>query len=104
MAANVVGTVKKKFVSNQIIIPLYFVLTGLLYAGFFSILMGYKWVTKTQLSYYRTFIQIFIAVVLLIRFGSFRKKHRYIEGDSTLISASAYFIIINIFIANFKSI
>ena len=103
MAENVVGTVKKKFVSNQIIIPLYFVLTGALYAGFFSILMGYKWVTKEQLAYYRTYIEIFIAVVLLIRFGSFRKKHRYIEGDSTLICASASFILINIVVGNFKS-
>ena len=88
--------------SKDFIIYFYFTLMFFYYASylllFFHILDSSKYIYFYNLN---NFIQLFIALFLLIRFHPFRQKFEFHPSDSHIIFASACFLIVNLGIVNY---
>jgi len=93
---NTVGGFIRNIDTNleHISVPVYYVAIAVLYIIYFMSMLGIAYVDPQYTDYLNTGIQIFIAVVLLIRFNPFRKI-QCTSNDAILITASAVFMLIN---------
>lgn len=90
--------------SEDYIIYFYFGLMFLYYASY--LLLYFKFLGASYYVYFielNTFIQLFIAILLLIRYNPLQEKFKLSKSDSHLIFASACFIIINVGILQYFS-
>lgn len=87
---------------KDFIIYFYFTMIFLYYTSYlllyFEILDSSKYVYFYQLN---IFIQLFIALFLMIRYHPFLKKYQWNPSDGHIIFASGCFIIINLGIVHF---
>jgi len=77
-------------------LSVYYWMIVLLYLLYFATILGISYFNNIQqyIHYLNSFIQIFVAVVLLIRFNPLRNI-KLAESDVPLIIASASFLLLN---------
>ncbi len=75
--------------------PIYYLLVILIYFIYFVTAIGIAYINPDYAIYLNHTIQLFIAVVLIIRFNPFRKKLTCNMNDRTFILASSFFLLIN---------
>jgi hypothetical protein len=80
---------------DKIASPIYYWLIVLLYFLYLAVFFGLFYMNAKYLNHLSIFIQIFIAVVLIIRFNPLR-NHVVKSSDSTIIFASAFFLLMNV--------
>jgi len=89
---------------NLIIIIVYVLLITVYYVFLFLIYFKIMSVTNYKYVYdLNNFIQLFIAVFLLIRYHPFKNKYHLNTSDVYLIFASACFLIINLGVVHYFS-
>jgi len=74
--------------------PVYFWLVGTIYVFYFVSMFGIASINPDYTDYLNNTVQIFIAVILIIRFNPFRKLN-CTTNDRVLIMSSAVFLLIN---------
>ena len=85
--------------------PIYYLLVILIYFIYFVTAIGIAYINPDYGIYLNHIIQLFIAVVLIIRFNPFRKKLTCNMNDRTFILASSFFLLVNDeFMAYLKSL
>ena len=75
--------------------PVYYLLVLLIYVIYIVSAVGIAYINPDYAIYLNHVIQLFIAVVLIIRFNPFRKKLTCNINDRTFILASSFFLLIN---------
>lgn len=75
--------------------PVYFWLIGLFYVVYLAAFFGVVYIQPTYIHWLTIWIQVFISVVLLIRFNPFR-KHASNGCNHVLIFACASFLLLNV--------
>ncbi len=75
--------------------PLYFISTGFLFIGYIAMFLGISYISPKYIRTISNIVYIFIAVLLLYKFNSFREVSTISAYDSKLISLSASFILFN---------
>ena len=75
--------------------PVYYLLVLLIYVIYIVSAIGIAYINPDYAIYLNHVIQLFIAVVLIIRFNPFRKKLTCNINDRTFILASSFFLLIN---------
>jgi len=73
----------------------YYWIIGIIYFLYFVSLMGIAYINPSYTSYLNSFIRIFVAFVLLLRFNYWRKITCISTNDRVIIMASAMFLLIN---------
>lgn len=79
---------------SQVSSSIYYLVIGIIYFTYFVSLLGIAYINPSYTKYLNTFIRIFVAFVLLIRFNPWRKI-ACTANDRILIMASAVFLLIN---------
>lgn len=79
---------------DDVTIWFYFGLITLYYLVYFLIFIGYIQ-HKNAIDFLNTFIQVFIALFLIIRFHPYR-KHQLRRSDPYIIFASGFFLLLNL--------
>ena len=74
--------------------PIYYWLAGTIYLIYFASMFGIASVNPEYTDYLNNIIQVFIAVILIIRFNPLRKLS-CTPNDRVLIMSSAMFLLIN---------
>lgn len=80
---------------DKIASPIYYWLIGLFYLFYLAAFFGFFYVQPAYIHVLSAVIQIFISIVLLIRFNPFR-KHAVYESNNILVFACAFFLLINV--------
>lgn len=75
--------------------PVYYLLVVLIYLIYIITAIGIAYINPEYAIYLNHVIQLFIAVVLIIRFNPFRKKLNCNMNDRTFILASSFFLLVN---------
>lgn len=87
---------------KDFIIYFYFALITLYYASY--LLLYFQYLDSSNYIYFyqlNNFIQLFIALFLMIRYRPFQSQFKWNPSDGHIIFASGFFIIINLGILNF---
>lgn len=92
MSHNILHTIDTAI--DNISAPVYYWLTGILYMIYFITMFGIARINPEYTEYLNTAVQIFIAVILIIRFNPLRKLI-CTPNDRVLIMSSAVFLLIN---------
>jgi len=79
---------------SQVSSSVYYLIIGITYFLYFVSLLGIAYIKPSYTKYLNTFIRIFVAFVLLIRFNPWRKI-TCTSNDRVIIMASAVFLLIN---------
>lgn len=81
---------------NKISLPFYYWMIFLLYFIYFATILGISYFSNVEkyVHYLNSFIQVFVAIVLIIRFNPFRHI-KLVDSDVPLIFASASFLLLN---------
>lgn len=81
---------------REISLPFYYWMIFLLYLLYFVTVLGISYFSNMQkyIHYLSSFIQVFVAIVLIIRFNPFRHI-KLADSDVPLIFASASFLLLN---------
>jgi len=74
--------------------PIYYWLVGTIYVIYFVSMFGIASVNPDYTDYLNNIVQVFIAVILIIRFNPLRKLN-CTPNDRVLIMSSAMFLLIN---------
>jgi len=77
--------------------PIYVSLMVILYCFYFFIIFGIFYINIHYLRILIVSIQVFIAIILIIRFNPFR-RHTLQKSDGDIIFASATFLLFNAFL------
>lgn len=72
----------------------YYALIGIMYVIYAVTFLGVYYVKPEYIEHLSVFTRIFVAAVLLIRFNPFYKI-TFSESDRILISAAAFFLLVN---------
>jgi hypothetical protein len=73
----------------------YYIIIGIIYTTYLVTLIGVAYIDNRYAQTLNTFLQTFIAIVLMIRFNPLRKNIQYTTNDQTLIFASAFYLLSN---------
>ncbi len=80
---------------DKVASPIYYWLIFLLYFIYIAVFFGIFYVNKNYIEHLSVFIQVFIAIILMIRFNPLR-HHEVKSSDNTIIFASAFFLLVNV--------
>jgi hypothetical protein len=72
----------------------YYILVGMMYVIYAITFLGIYYIKPEYVEYLSIFTRVFIAAILLIRFNPFYKV-TFSESDRILISAAAFFLLVN---------
>jgi len=75
--------------------PVYHMLIILLYISYIIAIIGISYINPEYTRYLSIIIQLFIALVLMVRFNPLRKQMTCNKNDRTLIFASAFYLLFN---------
>lgn len=92
MSNNILHTIDSAI--EHISAPVYYWFAGILYIIYFLSMFGIAYINLDYTEYLNSVVQIFIAVVLIIRFNPLRKL-TCTANDRVLIMSSAVFLLIN---------
>lgn len=73
---------------------MYYILVTFFYLAYILAFLGIYYVEPKYTEYLSIVIRLFVAIVLLIRFNPYFKV-RFNENDKILISAAAFFLLVN---------
>lgn len=81
---------------RKISLPVYYWLIFILYFLYFVAIFGISYFSNMTkyIHYLTSFIQGFIAIVLMARFNPFRRV-KMVDSDVTIIFASSFFLLLN---------
>jgi hypothetical protein len=90
---------------NQISVPVYYSTMIFVYFIYIGAIMGISYSERLAkyAHYITSFVQIFIAVILMIRFNPFRKTTLH-DNDIPLIFGCAFFLLFNVFIVEWLQV
>ena len=80
---------------DKIASPIYYWLLILLYFLYVAVFFGLFYMNTIYINHLSIFIQVFIALILMIRFNPLR-HHVVKSSDNTIIFASAFFLLMNV--------
>ena len=80
---------------DKVASPIYYWLIFLLYFIYIAVFFGIFYVNKQYINHLSIFIQVFIAIILMVRFNPLR-HHVVKPSDNTIIFASAFFLLVNV--------
>jgi len=75
--------------------PVYIWLALIPYAIYLMALVGFMHLDKVYLDHLKSFTQIIIALILIVRFNPLKPRHELREYDDTIILGSAIILITN---------
>jgi len=73
----------------------YYILILLLYISYIVAIIGISYINPNYTHYLSIVIQLFVALVLMVRFNPLRKKMTCNKNDRTLVFASAFYLLFN---------
>jgi hypothetical protein len=79
----------------------YYLLVILLYITYIVAIIGFTYIDPVYTWYLSKVTQIFIAIILMIRFNPLRNSLKCSENDKLLIFASAFYLLFNDEFTNF---
>jgi len=80
---------------DKVASPIYYWFIGILYLAYIATFMGVFYIGKTYLHTLSTIIQVFISLVLMVRFNPLR-KHAVSQNTNVLVFACAFFLLLNV--------
>jgi hypothetical protein len=76
--------------------PLYLISSGFIFIGYIAMFLGISYISPKYIRTISNIVYVFIALLLLYKFNSFREVSTISAYDSKLISLSATFILFNL--------